>query len=1726
MKLRSSTPSSIVIVILVLALAGRALAGTPTVTLAQVGATSHYGAGDTLTVTATFSEAVGATGSGADDFAEDDLTLSGCSVDSGGFVESTADTVWTITLTPDGTGSCTIDVDAAVADSTSTGTDNTAASQLAIAFKALPTITSASADGAAPSSSHDNGDVTLTITFSHAVTNFVVGDITVSHGSLSSFSGSGTSYTVTLDPTGGTDGTNGDITVDVAAGVADHGGTSTTNAAATQLTLAYGPSVSISAASGDHDGATAVVLTVTLSEGISDGEFIDADWTASGCTVSDTTKVTATSYTANATPGDTGTCTISVAANKFTGATSTDGNLATASDTNIYYGIPSVSVSTTDDNVGTHDSSTAINIQVTFGAPVGTTGDGSNDFVVGDITATGCTLADFTEATGSNADKVWTLTATPSSTANCVIYVPSSKATGINGGLWNTASNVLTFRYTTQWGLVSVSNIEADATRGTTPGTVSVSGSTTTVSLANYKYKAEIGTDNQNGVKICLDRSADDSLSSSSLDGSMTIRLTLESGITDVFINADEDDGATGTSTEKFNQKLADGAMADGGTFDLKWGDAETGDRCFFIHRTAWVSSGGQGCPVSAASYDFTIDAVDVEADSECTSGGDTSECGTNSRYFTNAMSTISIARTRDVHPTLKVLAVEDMVALFAAGDAPPDFNTPMYAQDEPTRLLVFQRECILDYGTATDSVGSMLGDVVVDLEAMLLDVTGNTGIKSGSNYEFFDVSGNYVNTATTWTTMGETLGNAVTSITWDGSTCGAANSVYILVRFHDGDGSAALDAAEQATFSLTETGAVLTSSSSSCPSTHITTQDPAITFIIWNDPTRDDTVFDTGASTDPIDLRFFVGTPALSGSDFTVDVAQRYHLSTEDSKKALRFVGLGNGIPKTGAAYRFLPSTLASMCTSLPENFESQVVTGAVTANSLHDALFVDGSYYSTATDTLWFGGEDVADDDAGNDKDSAQDLDFNAYPFYPSNGVSGSVVSPSWQALAASNTGSDLCYFGPSESTSGKFCAKHSIAGTLSQLRDCKNADGSDVLSISNDEDAGTTTYTLTVFSQAISYRGTDPDDRDWEELQLVTKTLSFSFDTGLVASISAESLDINVDVDLLTVESESCVAADCSYGGNMDIPSDHACNCGGSCPSTAVFQRLLFTVMADVDRTGHGETSGDIGIRDTNHVAFAAADQSSSSHTCYGLETSAALSSVLFVDDHDSSSTKNRFVLTFRTKCVNTYSQMASANADNTFVSCEDESYKDNFDFKVYLSEVTTAGMSWGAALSQRLGDSYFRDSGVVPIAMRTHFTGPVATASIGTGETAAFTATSLSMYLDPDYQDEGSWLQETSVSALTADAGGPISILETGRIILAHELTHAATKDVLTLHIKEAHACTLNPRSKYYNCLHPESTSPASDTGYGAVVTQVACPTGANADLQYSCDINAWSEFIGASPSGTNISPVSNSYDFVRNYKATTPWSGETGAETAFLCRYNVKSAAQKNRPGTTNFFCDDYATDAHKCGTSGGDYLSNKQSNMLDDQWDKLAGFGAVDSTPILGSDAVEIPLSGLPVGEFLVFAIESRAWDCGDGSEHDGGGRRLRATTGRGLSSFTTSAGSSATSGDTLSIVIVDSATGANTTVTATLPEAGSTLGVGAIIGIIIGVVVGIGALFMVASGKCSGVAAGGKKRRRNTEDDEVLDSEDDDDDDEQDRLVSVVPGSVRYANRTGGSRR
>ncbi|HIB79201.1 MAG TPA: hypothetical protein EYO54_03130, partial [Candidatus Marinimicrobia bacterium] len=118
-----------------------------------------------------------------------------------------------------------------------------------------PTMVITAAEGADGFTSND-ATLSLTFTSSEATSNFVVGDITVTNGALSSFSAtSSTVYTATFTPTA-----DGAVTIDVAATTFTDA-SSNNNTAADQFNWTYdttGPTMTITATDGSSavsDGA-------------------------------------------------------------------------------------------------------------------------------------------------------------------------------------------------------------------------------------------------------------------------------------------------------------------------------------------------------------------------------------------------------------------------------------------------------------------------------------------------------------------------------------------------------------------------------------------------------------------------------------------------------------------------------------------------------------------------------------------------------------------------------------------------------------------------------------------------------------------------------------------------------------------------------------------------------------------------------------------------------------------------------------------------------------------------------------------------------------------------------------------------------------------------------------------------------------------------------------------------------------------------------------------------------------------------------------------------------------------------------------------------------------------------------------------------------------------------------------------------------------------------------
>ncbi|UOQ72763.1 Ig-like domain-containing protein [Hymenobacter cellulosilyticus] len=132
--------------------------------------------------------------------------------------------------------------------------------------------------------------IPVTVTFSESVTGFVAGDVTVGNGTISGFSGSGTSYSLNVTPA-----SNGTVTVNVPANVAQDAAANF-NTAATQFSINYQQTVTaapmvivptngslVSTTTPTYGGTAPVNSTVTVYvDGLSIGTTIatgSGNWT-------------------------------------------------------------------------------------------------------------------------------------------------------------------------------------------------------------------------------------------------------------------------------------------------------------------------------------------------------------------------------------------------------------------------------------------------------------------------------------------------------------------------------------------------------------------------------------------------------------------------------------------------------------------------------------------------------------------------------------------------------------------------------------------------------------------------------------------------------------------------------------------------------------------------------------------------------------------------------------------------------------------------------------------------------------------------------------------------------------------------------------------------------------------------------------------------------------------------------------------------------------------------------------------------------------------------------------------------------------------------------------------------------------------------------------------------------------------------------------------------------
>ncbi len=388
---------------------------TLAITAAEVsdGATSNDA---TLALTFTASEATS-------NFVVGDITVSNGTLSS---FAAASSTVYTATFTPTAAGATTVDV-AGGAFTDGAGNANTAATQFNWTFDSTaPTLAITAAEVSDGATSND-ATLALTFTASEATSNFVVGDITVSNGTLSSFAAaSSTVYTATFTPTAA-----GATTVDVAGG-AFTDGAGNANTAATQFNWIFdstAPTLAITAAEV-NDGATSndatLALTFTASEATSN--FVVGDITVSNGTLSSFAAASSTVYTATFTPTAAGATTVDVAGGAFTDGAGNANTAATQFNWTFDSTAPTLAITAAEvsDGATSNDATLAL----TF-----TASEATSNFVVGDITVSNGTLSSFAAASST----VYTATFTPAADGATTIDVAGGAFTD-GAGNANTAA--------------------------------------------------------------------------------------------------------------------------------------------------------------------------------------------------------------------------------------------------------------------------------------------------------------------------------------------------------------------------------------------------------------------------------------------------------------------------------------------------------------------------------------------------------------------------------------------------------------------------------------------------------------------------------------------------------------------------------------------------------------------------------------------------------------------------------------------------------------------------------------------------------------------------------------------------------------------------------------------------------------------------------------------------------------------------------------------------------------------------------------------------------------------------------------------------------------------------------------------------------------------------------------------------------------------------------------
>ena len=396
------------------------------------------------------------------DFLEADITVTGGTLSS---FNSTSSTVYTAIFTPSVLGATTIDVSGGTFTDAA-GNANTAETQFNWRYDTVvPAIIITATNGAqvvADGAITNDGAIIVTFTISEATSNFEVGDIIASGGTISDFvANSSTVYIARFTPS-----SVGETTIDVAAGAfTDVGGYN--NTAAAQFNWTYQntpPTMTITATNGTSnvaDGATTndgtLIITFTSSE-VTTNFGVD-DIMIKGAILSNFSGASGAVYTATFTPLVAGATTIDIVAGAYTDVVGNN-NIAAAQFNWTYDNISptaTIIVSNSKGIVTTGAIGNEASLSVTFKSNEPTT-----DFAIGDITVTNGVISAF----AAKSSTVYNATLTPSGEGVATIGVAAGSFNDIANNKNSSAAFNWTYDITSPTVIITATNGESVVSDG------------------------------------------------------------------------------------------------------------------------------------------------------------------------------------------------------------------------------------------------------------------------------------------------------------------------------------------------------------------------------------------------------------------------------------------------------------------------------------------------------------------------------------------------------------------------------------------------------------------------------------------------------------------------------------------------------------------------------------------------------------------------------------------------------------------------------------------------------------------------------------------------------------------------------------------------------------------------------------------------------------------------------------------------------------------------------------------------------------------------------------------------------------------------------------------------------------------------------------------------------------------------------------------------------------